>query len=174
MARACTRRAREGAQLTAQSPAGRSASSSASAPRLIPSPSGRATARSRVCRRASAGAAARSRLRARILAEQPSEAELDRLGQFLQLITTRWDRIFVDGRSARLRAGAGGEHRALLPRAATARPQEVAYDYLTEGEDQFLFFPVVGYVLAITSTIREMLDDPARCLASATAARIAA
>jgi N-acyl-D-aspartate/D-glutamate deacylase len=38
-------------------------------------------------------------------------------------------------------------------------PDEVAYDYLTEGHDNFLFFPVVGYVHGDHEQIRELLLD---------------
>src|SRR5258708_36250936 len=36
-------------------------------------------------------------LRRKILDEKPSEAEVSRLAQFRQLITTRWDKFFVMG-----------------------------------------------------------------------------
>jgi hypothetical protein len=35
--------------------------------------------------------------------------------------------------------------------------QEVAYDYLTEGLDRFLFFPIVNYSDGDHHTVREML-----------------
>jgi len=39
----------------------------------------------------------------------------------------------------------------------------VAYDYITGGEAQYLWFPVVNYVTCDHEPIREMLNDPA-CL----------
>ena len=42
-------------------------------------------------------------------------------------------------------------------------PDEVAYDYMTGGEGQYLYFPVVNYVSGDHAPILEMLNDPA-CL----------
>ena len=59
--------------------------------------------------------------------------------------SARWDRMFVMGRrpiTSRRRRRASPRS----PRAAIRSPQEVAYDYLTERPDHFLFFPIVGYV----------------------------
>jgi N-acyl-D-aspartate/D-glutamate deacylase len=42
-------------------------------------------------------------------------------------------------------------------------PDEVAYDYITGAEGQYLYFPVVNYVVGDHEPIREMLNDPA-CL----------
>ena len=36
-------------------------------------------------------------------------------------------------------------------------PEEVAYDYLTEAENRYLFFPVVNYTVGDHEPIREML-----------------
>src|SRR5262245_64292129 len=38
-------------------------------------------------------------------------------------------------------------------------PDEVAYDYLTEAENRYLFFPVVNYTYGDHEPIREMLTD---------------
>ena len=43
-------------------------------------------------------------------------------------------------------------------------PDEVAYDYLTAGAGNFLFFPVTGYARDDHEPIREMLTDPATLL----------
>jgi N-acyl-D-amino-acid deacylase len=43
-------------------------------------------------------------------------------------------------------------------------PQEVAYDYLTEKLDNFLFLPVVNYAQGDHETVREMLTDPGTLL----------
>src|SRR5260370_30468530 len=43
-------------------------------------------------------------------------------------------------------------------------PDEVAYDYLTEAENRYLFFPIVNYVQGDHEPIREMLTDPATLL----------
>ena len=42
-------------------------------------------------------------------------------------------------------------------------PDEVAYDYITEADGQYLFFPVVNYVTGDHAPIHEMMNDPA-CL----------
>ena len=46
----------------------------------------------------------------------------------------------------------------------THTPDEIAYDYLTEAADRFLFFPVVGYVHGDHEQIRELLLDPGTLL----------
>jgi N-acyl-D-amino-acid deacylase len=43
-------------------------------------------------------------------------------------------------------------------------PDEVAYDYLTEADNRFLFFPVVNYAQGDHGPIREMLTDPGTLL----------
>ena len=43
-------------------------------------------------------------------------------------------------------------------------PQEVAYAYLTERLDNFLFFPIVNYTDGDHETVREMLADPGTLL----------
>ncbi len=103
-------------------------------------------------------------VRAAILAEPPSEAELARQGQFLRFVATRWDRMFV-------MAGATPDYEpppeksiAAIAARGNHSPQEVAYDYLTERSDHFLFFPVVGYVHGDHQQIRELLVDPGTLL----------
>ena len=103
-------------------------------------------------------------MRAAILAEPPSEAELNRQGQFIRFVATRWDRMFV-------MAGATPDYEptpeksiAAIAARGNRTPQEVAYDYLTEGEDHFLFFPVVGYVHGDHEQIRQLLVDPGTLL----------
>lgn len=103
-------------------------------------------------------------MRASILAEPPSEAELARQGQFIRFVATRWDRMFV-------MAGATPDYEpppeksvAAIAACGNRSPQEIAYDYLTEGEDHFLFFPVVGYVHGDHQQIRELLTDPGTLL----------
>ena len=49
------------------------------------------------------------------------------------------------------------------PRANGRPPDEVAYDYITGDDGQYLYFPVVNYVVGDHEPIREMLNDPA-CL----------
>ena len=102
-------------------------------------------------------------VRAAILAEPPSEAELTRQGQFLRFVATRWDRMFVMGSPPDYEPPADRSIAAIAARESRT-PDEVAYDYLTEGADHFLFFPVVGYVHGDHEQIRELLLDPGTLL----------
>ena len=102
-------------------------------------------------------------LRARILAEAPSADEVSRLAQFRQAITTRWDKFFVLGDPPDYEPPEEMSVAAIACREGR-RPDEVAYDYLTEAEDRFLFFPIVNYVRGDHEPIREMLNDRATLL----------
>jgi len=102
-------------------------------------------------------------VRARILAEPPSEAELARQGQFIRFVATRWDRMFVMGMPLDYEPTPDKSVAAIAERTAKT-PDEVAYDYLTESADNFLFFPVVGYVHGDHEQIRELLLDPGTLL----------
>jgi N-acyl-D-amino-acid deacylase len=102
-------------------------------------------------------------LRRRILAEKPSDEEVSRLAQFRQLITTRWDRFFVMTDPPDYEP-AGEMSVAAIAAREGRTPDEVAYDYLTETERRFLFFPIVNYVQGDHEPIREMLTDPATLL----------
>jgi len=84
-------------------------------------------------------------VRRRILAEAPSERELARMGQFIRFVATRWDRMFVMGDPPDYEPTEDKSVAAIAART-NHTPDEIAYDYLTEGLDRFLFFPVVGYV----------------------------
>ena len=77
----------------------------------------------------------------------------------------RWDRMYVmAGGHPRLRADAGKEHRRDRRARQCRSPQEVVYDYLTEGLDRFLFFPIVNYADGDHATVRDMLTDPGTLL----------
>jgi len=102
-------------------------------------------------------------LRSRILAEKPSAEEVSRLAQFRQLITTRWDRFFIMTDPPDYEPGGEMSVAAIAARAGRT-PDEVAYDYLTEAENRYLFFPIVNYVQGDHEPIREMLTDPATLL----------
>ena len=102
-------------------------------------------------------------VRRRILAEAPSERELARMGQFIRFVATRWDRMFVMGDPPDYEPTEDKSVAAIAARA-NHTPDEIAYDYLTEGLDRFLFFPVVGYVHGDHEQIRELLLDPASLL----------
>jgi len=102
-------------------------------------------------------------MRRRILAEKPSAQDVSRLAQFRQLITTRWDKFFVMGDPPDYEPTDEMSVAAIAARQGRS-PDEVAYDYLTEAENRFLFFPVVNYAQGDHGPIREMLTDPATLL----------
>ena len=102
-------------------------------------------------------------MRRRILAEKPSEQDVSRLAQFRQLITTRWDKFFVMGDPPDYEPADEMSVAAIAARQGRS-PDEVAYDYLTEAENRFLFFPVVNYAQGDHGPIHEMLTDPATLL----------
>jgi N-acyl-D-aspartate/D-glutamate deacylase len=97
-------------------------------------------------------------LRQKILAEQPSADEVSKLAQFRQLITTRWDKFFVMGEPPDYEPPEEMSCAAIAKREGR-RPDEVAYDYLTEAENRYLFFPVVNYVNGDHAEIHAMLTD---------------
>src|SRR5271170_3773195 len=100
-------------------------------------------------------------LRRKILAEKPSEAEVAKLAQFRQLVTSRWDKFFTMGDPPDYEPDSEKSVAAIATRTGRT-PDEVAYDYIIE-ENQYLYFPVVNYVTGDHDPIREMLSDPA-CL----------
>jgi len=97
-------------------------------------------------------------LRARILAETPSAEEVSKLAQFRQLITTRWDRFFVMGDPPDYEPPEEASCAAIAAREGRS-PAEVAYDYLTQEESRYLYFPVVNYTTCDHGPVREMLTD---------------
>jgi N-acyl-D-aspartate/D-glutamate deacylase len=101
-------------------------------------------------------------MRRRILAERPSEAEVAKLAQFRQLVTTRWDKFFTMGNPPDYEPAPEKSVAAIAARQGRT-PDEVAYDYIVETEGHYLYFPVVNYVAGDHEPIREMLNDPA-CL----------
>ena len=103
-------------------------------------------------------------MRRRLLSEEPAQRQLDRLSQARQDMVGRWDRMYV-------MAGATPDYEptpeksiAAIAARGNSSPQEVAYDYLTEGLDKFLFFPNVNYADGDHATVREMLTDPGTLL----------
>jgi N-acyl-D-amino-acid deacylase len=102
-------------------------------------------------------------LRRLILADKPSDEQVAKMPQFRQAITTRWDRIFVMGDPPDYEPPPEASIAAIAARS-NRTPDEVAYDYLTEGESQFLFFPVTGYTTGDHEPIRDMLQDSATLL----------
>ena len=84
-------------------------------------------------------------LRRRLLAEEPSERQLARLSQARQNMVGRWDKMFVMAGAAPDYEPTPEKSIAAIAARGNRSPQEVAYDYLTEGLDRFLFFPIVNY-----------------------------
>jgi N-acyl-D-amino-acid deacylase len=102
-------------------------------------------------------------LRRQILSEKPSDAEVAKLAQFRQLITSRWDKFFVMGNPPDYEPGPEKSVAAIAAREGRT-PDEVAYDYITGAEGQYLYFPVVNYTVGDHEPIREMMTDPGTLL----------
>ena len=102
-------------------------------------------------------------MRRQILSEAPSAELLNRLSQFRQQITNRWDRIFPMGNPPNYEPRAD-ESIASVAARSNHSPDEVAYDYLSTGADKFLYFPIVGYNEDNHDIIRTMLTDDATLL----------
>ena len=97
-------------------------------------------------------------VRRQILAEKPSESEVAKLAQFRQLITKRWDKFFIMGNPPDYEPAPEKSVAAIASREGRS-PDEVAYDYITDAEGQYLYFPVVNYVEGDHAPILEMLTD---------------
>ena len=102
-------------------------------------------------------------LRAKLLAEAPSASELAKLSQNRLNITSRWDRMFVMGNPPDYEPTEESSIASIAKRQGRSC-DEVAYDYLTEGPDRFLFFPVTNYVEGDLGIVRDMLTDPVTIL----------
>jgi N-acyl-D-amino-acid deacylase len=103
-------------------------------------------------------------MRRRLLAEEPSARQLARLSQARQDMVGRWDRMYVMAGAAPDYEPTAEKSIAAIAARGNRSPQEVAYDYLTEGLDRFLFFPIVNYAEGDHATVREMLLDPGTLL----------
>ncbi len=101
-------------------------------------------------------------MRRQILSEAPSAADVAKLAQFRQAVTSKWDRFYVMGNPPDYEPAPEKSVAAIAARE-NRPPDEVAYDYITEAEGQYLYFPVVNYVVGDHEPIREMLNDSA-CL----------
>ena len=103
-------------------------------------------------------------IRRRLLNEEPSERQLARLSQARQNMVGRWDKMFVMSGETPDYEPSPEKSIAAIAARGNSSPQEVAYDYLTEGLDKFLFFPIVNYTDGNHETVREMLTDPGTLL----------
>jgi N-acyl-D-aspartate/D-glutamate deacylase len=99
--------------------------------------------------------------RRRILADTPSDAEIEKLAQFRQVVAKKFDKFFVMGNPPDYEPGPEKSVAAIAAREGRT-PEEVAYDYILE-DGHYLYFPVVNYVTGDHGPILEMLNDPA-CL----------
>ncbi len=102
--------------------------------------------------------------RRQLLSEEPSAEQLARLSQARQDMVGRWDRMYVMAGEAPDYEPTPDKSIAAIAARGNSSPQEVVYDYLTEGLDRFLFFPIVNYTDGDHGTVREMLTDPATLL----------
>ena len=71
-------------------------------------------------------------MRRQILAETPSEAEVAKLAQFRQLVTSRFDKFFTMGNPPDYEPGPEKSVAAIAQRTGKT-PDEVAYDYHHRG-----------------------------------------
>jgi N-acyl-D-amino-acid deacylase len=103
-------------------------------------------------------------LRQQLLAEVPTERQLARLSQARQAMIGRWDKLFVMSGATPDYEPSPEKSIAAIAAKGNRSPQEVAYDYLTEKLDNFLFLPVVNYAQGDHEMVREMLSDPGTML----------
>lgn len=96
--------------------------------------------------------------RARVLAEKPTKELLKPLSQFRQYIVTAWDRMFLLTDPPDYEPRREDSIAAIAARQGRT-PDEVAYDYLAERADHFLFFPVVNYNQDNLGVLETMLKD---------------
>jgi N-acyl-D-amino-acid deacylase len=99
--------------------------------------------------------------RRQILADTPSDAEIEKLAQFRQVVAKKFDKFFVMGNPPDYEPGPEKSVAAIALREGRTS-EEVAYDYILE-DGQYLYFPVVNYAAGDHGPILEMLNDPA-CL----------
>ena len=96
--------------------------------------------------------------RARVLSSPNSDKAMDLLSPSRVRAITRWDRMYTFGPEVDYEPS---EDRCVVNIAARSNrtAEEVAYDYLTEGLDHFLYCPVSNYVSGDLETTREMFLD---------------
>jgi N-acyl-D-amino-acid deacylase len=100
-------------------------------------------------------------VRREILADVPSDAEIEKLAQFRQVVAKKFDKFFTMGNPPDYEPGPE-KSVAVIAQREGRTPEEVAYDYMLE-DGQYLYFPVVNYVTGDHEPIYQMLNDPA-CL----------
>jgi N-acyl-D-aspartate/D-glutamate deacylase len=99
-------------------------------------------------------------MRRQLLSEEPSERQLARLSQARQDMV----RMYVMAGDTPDYEPTPEKSIAAIAARSNSSPQEVVYDYLTEGLDRFLFFPIVNYADGDHATVRDMITDPGTLL----------
>lgn len=99
-------------------------------------------------------------VRDRILKSAVSPAAMDRLSPSRVRAITLWDRMYIFGPEPDYEP-TDDKCVEVIAARSNRTPEEVAYDYLTEGLDRFLYCPVSNYVDGDLSVTRELLLDPA-------------
>jgi len=97
-------------------------------------------------------------MRERVLKSPNSDKAMDLLSPSRVRAITRWDRMYTFGPEVDYEPS---EDRCVVNIAERSNrtAEEVAYDYLTEGLDHFLYCPVSNYVGGDLETTREMFLD---------------
>ena len=97
-------------------------------------------------------------MRDRILKSPNSDKAMDLLSPSRVRAITRWDRMYTFGPEVDYEPS---EDRCVanIAERSNRTAEEVAYDYLTEGLDHFLYCPVSNYVNGDLETTREMFLD---------------
>jgi len=99
-------------------------------------------------------------VRDRILKSGISDEAMNRLSPSRVRALTRWDRMYTFGDDVDYEPS---EDKCVETIAARSNrtAEEVAYDFIVEGLDRFLYCPVSNYVAGNLDITREMLMDPA-------------
>jgi N-acyl-D-aspartate/D-glutamate deacylase len=94
-----------------------------------------------------------------ILKSGVSDAAMDRLSPSRVRAITRWDRMYTFGDDVDYEPS---EEKCVETIAARSNRtvEEVAYDFIVEGLDRFLYCPVSNYVEGNLASTRELLLDP--------------
>ena len=103
-------------------------------------------------------------VRRAILSEAPDEHLMEILPPLTRQIATRWDRMYALGDPPEYEPTPDQSVASIAEREGKT-PDEVAYDYLIEGDGTNLFlFPSTNYVTGDFGPVREMLTDEATLL----------
>jgi len=102
-------------------------------------------------------------VREQILNGGVSRAVLGRLSPSRVRATTSWDRMFIFGPETDYEP-TEDKCVTVIAQRSNRTAEEVAYDYLTEGLDRFLYCPVSNYAAGDLASTREMMVDSATLL----------